>query len=109
MQARLVRGCIAMAFTARVGAVACSHLIADAVKGGELSYMALMTMEREQSAYRSVLPLAGALPADPQPSPLRLLRGCIAMPFTAGVRAVASRAGTAWLMPSRAASSATWH
>ena len=48
-------------------------------------------MEREQTAYRPLLPLEGALPADPQPSPLRLLRGCIAMPFTAGVRAVASR------------------
>ena len=60
-----------------------------AVKGGELSYTTL-AMEREQTAYRSVLPLTGALAADREPIPLHLVRGCIAMPFTAGVRAVAS-------------------
>ena len=38
MPARLVRGCIALAFTACVLAVACSHCLADTVKGGELSY-----------------------------------------------------------------------
>ena len=43
----LVRGCIALAFTACVLAVACSHRPAGAVKGGKLSYMAL-AMEREQ-------------------------------------------------------------
>ena len=41
MLARLERGCIALAFTAGVRAVATSHRLADPVKGGELSYMAL--------------------------------------------------------------------
>ena len=41
MLACLVRGCIALAFTPCVLAVACSHRLADSVKGGELSYMAL--------------------------------------------------------------------
>ena len=50
-----------------------------AVKGGELSYTTL-AMEREQTAYRSLLPLAGAVLADPEPTPLRLVRGCIAVP-----------------------------
>ena len=54
MLARLVRGCIALAFTACVLAVACSHRLADTVKGGELSYMAL-AMQREPTAYRSLL------------------------------------------------------
>ena len=40
MLARLVRGCIALAFTACVLAVACMHRFADAVKGGELNYTA---------------------------------------------------------------------
>ena len=35
MLARLERGCIAMAFTARVAADACMHRLADAVEGGE--------------------------------------------------------------------------
>ena len=48
-------------------------------------------MEGEQSACRSVLPLAGAVLAEPGPATLRLERGCIAMHFTAGVRAVAAR------------------
>ena len=48
-------------------------------------------MERRQTAYRSLLPLEGAVLADPEPIPLRLVRGCIAVPFTADVRAVASR------------------
>ena len=46
MPARLIRGCIALAFTACVLAVACSHRLADAVKGGELSYMTL-ALQRE--------------------------------------------------------------
>ena len=41
MLARLVRSCIALAFTACVLAHQFSHCLADAVKGGELSYMAL--------------------------------------------------------------------
>ena len=39
--ARVVRGCIAMAFTARVRAVACIPRLADTIKGGELSCTAL--------------------------------------------------------------------
>ena len=105
MQARLVRGCIAMAFTARVGAVACSHLIADAVKGGELSYMT-PAMEREQHMCSSLLTRAGAVPADPAPIPTRPVRGCIAMAFTARAWPLLD-APTALLMLSRAASSAT--
>ena len=50
MLARLVRGCIALAFTACVLAVACSHRLVDAVKVGEVSSMAL-AMEREPTAY----------------------------------------------------------
>ena len=98
--------CIAVPFTAHVRAVASRDRLADAVKSGKLCYMTL-AIEREQTAYRSLLPLAGAVLADPEPTPLRLVRGCIAMPFTADVRAVASRRGTTLLMPSRAASSAT--
>ena len=63
MLARLVRGCIALAVTARVRADACSHRLADAVKGGELSYMAL-AMERELTAYISLLIRPGAVLAD---------------------------------------------
>ena len=37
MLSRLVRGCIVLAFTACVLAVACSHCLAAAVKGGQLS------------------------------------------------------------------------
>ena len=66
MRARLVRGCIALAFTACVLAVACSQRLADAVKGGELSYMAL-AMEREHIVYRSLLMVAGAVVAVPEP------------------------------------------
>ena len=41
MLARLVQTCIAKAFTASVPADQSSHRLADAVKGGKLSYMAL--------------------------------------------------------------------
>ena len=55
-------------------------------KGGELSYMTL-AMQREQNAYRSLLMLAGAVLADPEPrlkrSCARQVRGCITMAFTA--------------------------
>ena len=54
MLSRLVRGCIALACTACVLAVACSRRLADAVKGGQLSYMT-PAMQREQSTYRSLL------------------------------------------------------
>ena len=38
MLARLVRGCIALAFTANMSADQSSHRLADPVKGSELSY-----------------------------------------------------------------------
>ena len=59
------------------------------LKGGELSYAA-PAMEREGIAHCSLLPLAGAVLAIPEPMLSRLVRGCIALAFTAGVRAVAS-------------------
>ena len=77
-----------MPFTAGVRAVASRHRLADAVKGGELSYMTL-AMERDTLAYRSQPSVTGALLADPEPTPLRVVRGCIAMPFTAGFCEVA--------------------
>ena len=75
-----------MAFTASVLAVACSHCLADTVKGGELSDMAL-ALQRERTAYRALLMLAGAGQADPEPKLARLVRRCIAMAFTASVPA----------------------
>ena len=39
MLSRLVRGCIALAFTACVLAVACSHRLADAAKGGKVAQL----------------------------------------------------------------------
>ena len=107
MLARLVRGCIALAFTASVLAVTCSHRLADAVKGGQLSYMAL-AMEREQSTCRTLLPRARAVLADPEPKLARLVRGCIALAFTACVLAVACSHRLADTVK-RVASSATWH
>ena len=50
-----------------------------------------LAMEREHTAHRTLLPLSGPVLADPEPTQLRLVRGCIAVPFTAHVRAVASR------------------
>ena len=87
MPSRLVRGCIALAFTAGVRAVATSHRLADPVKGSKLSYMTL-ALRREPTAYRSLLMRLGAVLADPEPMLARLVRGCIALAFTAGVRAV---------------------
>ena len=40
-------------------------------------------MEREGIAHSSLLPLAGAVLANPEPMPARLVRGCIALAFTA--------------------------
>ena len=51
MLARLVRGCIALAFTASVPADQSSHRLADTVKGDEHSYMAL-ALQREPTAIR---------------------------------------------------------
>ena len=45
---RLGRGCIAIAFTAGVRAVASMHHLADAVKGVELRYMTLAMESRER-------------------------------------------------------------
>ena len=64
------------------------HCLVDTVKGGEPSYTAL-AMEGEQSAYSSLVPLAGAVQAKPGPMPSRMERGGIALAFTAGVRAIA--------------------
>ena len=89
MLSRLVRGCIALAFTACVHAVASSDRLADTVKGSELSYAA-PAMEREGIAHCSLLQLAGAVLAGSEPILSRLVRGCIALTFTAGVRAVAT-------------------
>ena len=110
MLARLVRGCIALAFTACVLAVACSHRRADAVKGGELNYMTL-ALQREPTAYRSLLMRLGAVPADPEPMRSRLVRECIALAFTACVLAVACshRCADAVKGGAGAVSSATWH
>ena len=47
MPARMVRGCIALAFTARVHAR--NHRLADTVKGCELRYTTL-AMRREHTA-----------------------------------------------------------
>ena len=88
MPSRLVRGCIALGFTACVLAVACIHCLPDTVKGGELSYMPL-AMELERIAYSSLLMVAGAVLADPAPILPRLVRGCTALAFTACVLAVA--------------------
>ena len=63
---RLVRACIAVACTARVPAVARHHRHADAVKGGELSYRAL-ALQREPTAYRSLLMRLRAVLADARP------------------------------------------
>ena len=76
MLARLVRGCIAMVFTACVPADQSSHHPADTVKGGELSYMALALI-CEQTTYNSLL--AGAALAAVQLMLAWLVRGCIAM------------------------------
>ena len=65
---------------------ACSRL-ADAVEGGELSYSMALAMEREQTTYRSALMLAGTVLAGPEPMLARLIRGCIAVAFTARVGA----------------------
>ena len=88
MLARLVRGCIALAFTARVRTVACIHRLADTVKGGEPSYEAL-AITCDQTAYTSLLMRPGTVLADPERILARLVRGCTAMAFTARVRTVA--------------------
>ena len=88
MLARLVHGRIALACTACVFAVACSHHLADAVKGGELSYM-IPALQRELTACSSLLTRARAVLTDPEPMLARLVHGCIALAFAACVLAVA--------------------
>ena len=63
----------------------------------------------EHNAYSSLLTLAGAVLADPEPMPARLVRGCIDMAFTTTVAFPLINPPTALLIPSRAASSATWY
>ena len=65
---------------------ATTAVLADTVKGGELRYTTL-AMEREHTACSSLLRLMGAVIADPEPMPARLVRGCIALAFTACVPA----------------------
>ena len=69
--------------------------------------MPLALLQLEPTAYSSLLMVAGAVLADPEPMLARLVRGCIALAFTACVLAVAC-SHRALLMPSRAASSAIW-
>ena len=66
-----------------------SHRRADTVKGSKLSYTTV-AMKCEAIVYSSLLTLAGVVLADPEPMLARLVRGCIALAFTAGVRAVAT-------------------
>ena len=53
------------------------HHLADTIKSGELSYMALL-MEREKTTYRSLLMLEGTVLADPELMLARLVRGGLA-------------------------------
>ena len=46
-----------------------------------------LAMEREQTTYSSLLMVAGTALADPEPMLARLIRGCIALAFTATVPA----------------------
>ena len=71
----MVRGWVAMDFTARVLADASSHSLVGTVEGGELRYMKLAS-EREQLAYSSVLMRSGAVLADHKP--MRYAAACIA-------------------------------
>ena len=86
MLARLVRGCIALAFTAGVRPVATSHRVADPVKGGdELSYMTL-ALQREPTAYRSLMMRLGAVLGDPEPMLARLVGVAMRVPCSSACR-----------------------
>ena len=79
------------------------------VKGGELSYMAL-ALQREQTACTSLLMLARAVMAEPEPMLARLVPWYgAASPWPSLLAWPLMHACTALLMPWRAASSATWH
>ena len=60
------------------------HCVTNSVKGSDLGYMS-QPIQRKQTAYSSVLMLAGAVMAGPEPMLTRLERGCIALAFTARV------------------------
>ena len=47
----------------------------------------VLAMEREQTAYRSLLMVAGVVLASAEPMLTRLVRGCIALAVTASVPA----------------------
>ena len=82
----LARGCITTGFTASVPADQSSHRLSDTVKGSELRYTTL-AMEREHTAYRSLLMRSRAVLAGSEPMLARLVRGCFATAFTASVPA----------------------
>ena len=42
-----------------------------------------LTLQREPTAYRSLMKRLGVVVADPEPMLARLVRGCIALAFTA--------------------------
>ena len=67
-----------------------------------------LALQREPTAYISLLTLTAAVLAEPEPMPARLVRGCIALAFALLAYSLL-HAATALLIPSRAASSATWH
>ena len=67
-----------------------------------------LALQREQTAYRSLLMVSGAVLADPEPMLSRMVRGYIALAFVLLAYSLL-HAATALLIPSRAASSATWH
>ena len=92
MLTRLVRGCIALAFTACVAVAACSHRLAHTFKRSRATSSATwhsLAMQREQTTSRTLLLPAGAVLADPEPMLARLVRGCIALAFTACVAVAA--------------------
>ena len=66
-----------------------------------------LALQRDPTTYRSLMMRLEAALADPEPMLARLVRGCIALAFTAGVRAVATSHRLADRFLSRAASSAT--
>ena len=109
MLSRLVRGCIALVFFSLLAYSllhAATALLIPSRAASSASYTTV-AMEREQIVYSSLLTLAGMVLADPEPMLARLVRGFIALAFTACVPALL--ACTISLIPSRAASSATWH
>ena len=65
-----------------------------------------LAMEREPTAYRSILMVAWMVLADHKPVLARLVRGCIALAMLA---CPLINPAPAMLTPSKAASSAPWH